>query len=218
MNNRLLVLAAIFLAASLGLAHASRAESTPIRRPLTDLPLVLGGWHGRVEPELPPRILEILRVDDYTVRSYFASDGRPLRLYVGYYATQRQGATIHSPLNCLPGAGWIPVELGRKTIDVRVAPDRRRAIEVNRVVIEKGLERQFVLYWYQSHDRVVASEYWGKIYTVVDAIRLNRTDAALVRVTAPVASRDPEALDAAERAAVAFVQTLFPELDRHLPS
>ena len=220
MTARALILASLFLATSLGLAQASKAEPTPIRQPLADLPIALGEWQGRVEPDFDPRILEILRVDDYASRSYIGTDGRWLGLYVGYYSTQRQGATVHSPLNCLPGAGWIPVQLGRRRIDVSAGMDgsEQRTIEVNRVVIEKGLDRQLVLYWYQSHGRVVASEYWGKIYTVVDAIRLNRTDAALVRVIAPVPSRDPEALDAADRAAVAFVQVLFPRLDKHLPS
>jgi EpsI family protein len=220
MTARSLVLVAMFLGTSLVLAHASKAEPTPMRQPLADLPIVLGDWKGRVEPDLDPRILEILRADDYATRSYFDASGRRLGLFVAYYSTQRQGATIHSPLNCLPGAGWVPVQLGRQTIDLPAGIDGagHRAIEVNRVVIEKGLDRQLVLYWYQSHGRVVASEYWGKIYTVIDAIRLNRTDAAIVRVTAPVPSREPQDLEPAERAAVAFVQTLFPRLDKHLPS
>ena len=108
-------------------------------------------------------------------------------LYVGYHDSQRQGDTIHSPLNCLPGAGWQPLEQGRITVSVRDHGTARPApIEVNRVVIGKGLDRQLVLYWYQSHRRVVASEYWGKVYTVLDAMRYNRTDAAMVRVITPV--------------------------------
>jgi EpsI family protein len=89
---------------------------------------------------------------------------------------------------------------------------------VNDFVIEKGLDRQVVLYWYQSHGRVVASEYWGKIYTVVDAVRLNRSDGALVRLVVPIASATPEAQAKAEASAVAFAQALFPQLGRYLPS
>jgi EpsI family protein len=87
-------------------------------------------------------------------------------------------------------------------------------IEVNRIVISKGLDQQLVLYWYQSHGRVVASEYWGKIYTVLDALRTNRTDAALVRVICPVGGA---AEAKAEREAVRFVQSFFPLLDDYLP-
>ena len=92
-------------------------------------------------------------------------------------------------------------------------------IEVNRVVIEKGLDRQVVLYWYQSHGRVVASEYWGKIYTVVDAIRLNRTDAALVRVIVRACDRTEEATrgraSGGRRVRAGAVSACFETICRH---
>jgi EpsI family protein len=138
-------------------------------------------------------------------------------LYVGFYGSQRQGDTIHSPLNCLPGAGWVPIEQERTLIPVRSTPaGPDRTIQVNRFVIQKGLDRQVVFYWYQSRDRVVASEYWGKVYTVLDAMRHNRTDAALVRVTVPIGV-DAGGRGQAMMAGVAFVQALFPHLSKHLP-
>jgi len=217
MTARALVLAGcmVFTAAYLGVA--ARAEPTPVRQRLSGLPLTIDRWHGRLEPDLTKEILAILGVDDYTIRSYAAPSAPTLSLYVGYHSSQRQGDTIHSPLNCLPGAGWIPVELGRVTLYVRRSDGQPRAINVNRVIIEKGLDRYLVLYWYQSHGRVVASEYWGKVYTVVDAIRYNRTDAALVRVMAPLDSDHPEAATRAEAEATSFVQAMFPLLGRYLP-
>ena len=89
-------------------------------------------------------------------------------------------------------------------------------VEINRYVVQKGLERQLVLYWYQSHGRVVASEYWGKFYLIRDAVRLNRTDGALVRVTAPINGDNGDA--SAERTAVGFVKALFPLLRDYLPA
>lgn len=220
MTARTFILAAVFVATSILLVQASKAEPTPIRQPLAELPLVIGPWKGRLQPEFDPKIVKVLGVDDYTTRSYVGAEGRPVGLYVGYHSSQREGDTIHSPLNCLPGAGWIPVQQGRTVLSVAPNPSAgdSRQIEVNRVVIEKGLDRQLVLYWYQSHSRVVASEYWGKVYTVVDAIRLNRTDAALLRVLTPISSRDPGAVQAAEDAAASFVRALFPLLGHHLPS
>lgn len=215
---RMVVLVACFLGTALYLSYTARAEPTPIRQPLSRLPLTIDEWSGRLEPEFTQNVLEVLRVDDYTVRSYRRPSG-VVGLYVGYHATQRQGASIHSPLNCLPGAGWIPLEQGRLRLTVNDRPGGpRRTIEVNRVIIAKGLDRQVVLYWYQSHRRVVASEYWGKIYGVYDAIRLNRTDAALVRVTAPVLEPGPEGAAAAEREGVAFIEDAFPLLEEYLPS
>jgi EpsI family protein len=217
-TRRLLLLAICFIATSLVLARAERQEIPPLRRPLSELPLTLGDWRGRVEPPFEPAIVQVLGVDDYTLRSYRPEAAGPrVGLYIGYHEEQRQGDTIHSPLNCLPGAGWIPIESRRMTLDVPEGAGGARRIEVNRVVIERGLDRNLVFYWYQSHGRVVASEYWGKVYTVVDAIRLNRTDAALVRVTVPFERDAAGAVTAAEGAATDFVRTIFPALNDHLP-
>jgi EpsI family protein len=132
---------------------------------------------------------------------------------VGYYESQRQGDTIHSPLNCLPGAGWQPMSRSIVSIPVAGQPP----VTANRILIQKGLERQVVLYWYQSQGRTIASEYWGKVYLVYDALRRNRSDAAMVRVVTPVLVS--ESTDApADARALAFVQTLAPALNRFLPS
>jgi EpsI family protein len=216
MIRRAMVAALCVVAASLYLAIALRAEPTPIRQPLSSLPLEFAGWRGTIQPDFSPDIESQLGVDEYIVRTY-EKDAAFVGLYLGFYASQRQGDTIHSPLNCLPGAGWVPVEQARTVLAVRSAPGGpQRTIEVNRFVIQKGLDRQMVLYWYQSRDRVVASEYWGKMYTVVDAIRHNRTDAALVRVTVPMGPDDADR-GRATAAGVGFVQGLFPLLSSHLP-
>ena len=163
------------------------------------------------------KILAVLGVDDYLNRVYTSPDRAQLGLYVGYYGSQRQGDSIHSPMNCLPGAGWEPLSKSFLTIPVSTA-EGAAAVDANRYVIQKGLNRQLVLYWYQSHGRTVASEYWSKLYLVRDAVRLNRTDAALVRVIVPI---DPNADDGemrAERQASDFVKSMFPLLPQDLPS
>jgi len=217
---RIVTIAASLLGGALYLAQFSRPERVPDREMLAGLPMVVDGWVGQREPDFNARIVAVLGVDDYVLRSYSHQASLPIGLYIGYHTSQRQGDTIHSPLNCLPGAGWQPLEQGRTTIAVHGAPagrDTTTPIEVNRVVIGKGLDRQLVLYWYQSHRRVVASEYWGKIYTVLDAVTYNRTDAALVRLVTPIADGDRAAQEAGRRA-TRFVQALFPFLGRHLPS
>ena len=150
---------------------------------------------------------------------------RSLGFYVGYYESQRQGDTMHSPMNCLPGSGWAPIKSGRATIpldrasDVTGAtrPGYPSAIEINRYVVQKSGESMLVLYWYQSHGRVVASEYWGKLYMVLDAMRMNRTDAALVRVVIPMAGPDSASEAQAEQLGSAFVRSMMPRLAQHLP-
>jgi len=214
---RLLVVTACLLGAMGYLARVSRAEVVPPREGLDRLSMQIGGWTGQREPDPTPEVLRVLSVDDFIVRTYYSKNEAPIGLYVGYHSSQRQGTAIHSPLNCLPGAGWQPLEVGRTTIPVQGIPGSAGAtpIEVNRVIIGKGLERHLVLYWYQSHRRIVASEYWGKVYSVLDAVRYNRTDAALVRVILPI----PNGMNASlvEERGKTFVQTLFPLLGRHLP-
>jgi EpsI family protein len=215
MLNRAIVLTVIFLA-TLGLvAQASKSEIVPIRSSFVTFPMEIDGWKGRQEAPFTEEILAILGVDDYLTRSYFSPQGA-IGLYVGYWGTQSQGDTIHSPLNCLPGAGWTPLSKGTLQLDVADPAGAPRQITINRYVISKGLDRQLVLYWYQSHGRVVASEYAGKFYLVKDAIELNRTDAAIIRVIVPLAPGDDDGSEA-ERKGAQFVKSLFPVLNTYLP-
>ena len=109
------------------------------------------------------------------------ADWSPVGIYIGYYASQRQGDTIHSPQNCLPGAGWHPVETGVGNLQAD-----GRTVTVNEFVIQKGLDRQVVFYWYQGRGRVVANEYANKAFLMLDAARLHRTNGGLVRLIAPI--------------------------------
>ena len=214
MKTRLVLLSLLLLATSAFIARASKPEIVPAREPLSGLPMQIGSWMGHDSPPMDPQIRDVLGVDDYIDRTYYSPELFPTGLYVGYYRSQREGDTIHSPLNCLPGAGWNPVTKGHITIPVE--GDGR--IEINRIVIQKGMDRQLVLYWYQSHGRVIASEYWGKIYTVLDALRTNRTDAAMVRIVCPIPGNRSQTEVSAERFATHFVQLLFPILQQILPS
>ena len=180
----------------------------PLSEPLAMFPEVLGGWQGQDLP-LEPRIIKGLRVDDHLNRVYEKASGEQLGIYVGYYKSQRSGVTIHSPKNCLPGVGWQPVKAGYAELS---QPGGRRVL-VNMYEIQKGLEQQIVLYWYESHGRITASEYRAKLFMVWDAIRLNRSDAALIRVTTPI-NQDP---NGARRRVLAFAQAALPEFDRLIP-
>jgi EpsI family protein len=199
------------------IARASKSEVVPPRESLASFPLTMGEWQGQRLPNFDEKITAVLGVDEYVNAAYYAPNQSGVGLYIGYYHSQREGDTMHSPLNCLPGAGWLPVKQERIVIPVKDSHGARD-IEVNNFVIEKGLDRQVVMYWYQSHGRVVASEYWGKIYLVTDAVRYARTDGALVRVVVPVRGSDAEAEAAARKTAVEFTKTLFSQLDRYLPS
>lgn len=214
--TRAAVLCLMLGATTVVLANARRSETPVARTTFASFPMTLNGWHATVDPPLEDDILKVLGVDDYLSRIYYKPDGDAVGLYMGYYGSQRQGDTIHSPLNCLPGAGWEPVSDGERTI--ANADGAGRDITVNRYIVRKGLDRQLVLYWYQSHGRVVANEYWSRAFLINDAIRLNRTDGSLVRVIAPIPVGADDDGAAAEQLAVEFVRVLFPQLPTYLPN
>jgi EpsI family protein len=213
-TSRTAALSFCLVVAAVGLASATKSEPVPVRVPLADLPFSLDQYRGVRGTDLTPEILAVLGVEEYVNRVYRATSGVPVGLYVGYYASQREGDTMHSPMNCLPGSGWVPVRTDRSRVPIANVPD---GIEINRVLVEKSGERMLVFYWYQSHGRVVASEYWSKIHMVLDAMRTNRTDAAMIRVVVPIPGNSPDVEAEVEQVAVSFVQSLFPLLERHLP-
>lgn len=205
---RLLLVACCTAAAGGYLRLAASTELVPIARELSALPLQLNDWRGRDEGRFDRETEAILQADAYLMRTY-TRGSIPVTLFVAYYASQRTGHTIHSPLNCLPGTGWEWVERRQRRIDV--APGQ--TIELNRNIARRSSQQDLVDYWYQSRGRTVASEYRNKLLLVRDALTVHRSDGALVRVTAPIAAGDPRS--AAEMDS--FIRTVYPSLTEHLP-
>ena len=221
--TRALVLSGCLLSSAAYLAGATKSEPIPLRVPIEEFPFKVASWNGTRAADLEPDVLAALGVDEYVNRVYRTRTGSTAGLYIGYYKSQRQGDTMHSPLNCLPGSGWTPLNNGRITVDLAAPSADTSArslpsspVEINRYVVQKGSDTLMVLYWYQSHGRVVASEYWGKFYLVLDALRINRTDGALVRIIVPTDTSD-NATHRAEEQGTTFVRDIFPLLTRHLP-
>jgi EpsI family protein len=208
MIARAMTVMALLILTGLYAGRTGAAEVAVDRDPLASLPRAIGEWRGHDAAPLADDIVSQLGVDDYVNRQYVRPDGGPIGLYVGYYGSQRQGDTIHSPQNCLPGAGWHPIAADRATVHAAGAP-----FPVNRYVIQKGLDRQVVFYWYQGRGRRIANEYLNKMMLMVDAARLNRTNGGLVRLIAPVSST-PEA---ASGELTSFTAALVPLLSTHLP-
>jgi EpsI family protein len=189
--------------AYLGEAHVDRKE-------LKDFPQSIGAWQ-RVGTDriLDDETLKVLRASDYLLRDFSKPEGQFANLYVGYYATQRSGATFHSPLNCLPGSGWTLSEPGKASIAL---PDGSSFV-ANKYIIQNGDHRSLMIYWYQGRGRNVASEYWGKVYTVFDSVRLRRSNGAMVRVTVAIGSSEANA----ERTAVEFATAAATVLPDFVP-
>jgi EpsI family protein len=191
------------------LYSAIRPESVPPAKPLEQMPASLGSWQLAQEGVVDQETRDLLKADDLLNR-YYTSGSRAANLFVAAFRSQRNGKAPHSPKNCLPGNGWTPETSDIISVDTGIIP-----IQVNRYVVAHGDERDLVLYWYQSRDRAVASEYEAKFWVVMDAMRLNRTDTALVRVIVPMADRNK---DAATQTAVDFVRSFYKTLREHLPA
>jgi len=206
------VMLAVLLCATTGMGYLSHGEATPPAKPLSEFPNRIGPYASLGDFPLDKETLDLLKVTDYLDRNYWApSMGKhAMGLYIGYFRTQRTGAAIHSPKNCLPGAGWNPL----KESIYQLPLDDGREVPINLYFLRKGLDEEVVLYWYQSHGRVIASEYWGKVYLVYDALRLNRTDAALVRISFPVENGDETS---ARDQALAFAKTITTNIDQVIP-
>jgi EpsI family protein len=185
-------------------------EARVERKELKDFPQSIGAWQKTGNDQiLDDETLKVLRASDYLLRDFRLADGRVANLYVGYYASQRTGATYHSPLNCLPGSGWTLSEPGKATIAL---PDGSSFV-ANKYVIQNGDYKSMMIYWYQGRGRNVASEYWGKVYTVFDSVRLRRSDGAMVRVTVPIGASEA----AAEQTAVEFASSASKVLPEYVP-
>lgn len=211
LDRRLLTLTVLLVSTAAYLAAAARPETLPPRQPLHALPGSISGFAGE---ELAPMNVDILRelgADDLLNRVYRSAGGAEIGLYIGYYASQRQGDAIHSPMNCMPGSGWQPLDTDHHTFTAG-----GDTLTVNRVRIGRGDRQQLVLYWYQGRGRVVASEYTSKLFTVWDSATRHRTDGALVRVLTPMGPADTPATATAR--AVEFARALYPTLAGFLPA
>jgi len=213
LNRPTLILTAALIGYG-GLYYALPSTERPLMvQPLVEIPRVIGSWVTLQESQVEPEVQKVLRADDTIIRTYGSSgQGAAVTLFVAMFKSQRNGQAPHSPKNCLPGSGWAPL---RSEITSIAIPGEGRNIDVNHYVVQRGQNLSIVYYWYQSHDRVVASEYAAKVWLVLDAVRYRRSDTSLVRITVPAMAGG---MEAAEKAAVAFIQDSFPSLRRVLPS
>ena len=206
------VIALIVLGSTAVLLQARNgSEIIPAHTPLGSFPHSFDDWRG-VDIPMAQDVLDVLGPGDFLLRNYgnqVSRDG--LSLFIAYFPSQRAGDTIHSPKNCLPGAGWAPVRADRITIDVL----GHQHFLANRYVIAKGQERQLVLYWYWAHDRAVASEYAAKFYLVTDSIRLRRSDGSLIRLSTSIGQNQD--IESAQKVLISFAGNVMSRIDTYIP-
>lgn len=218
----------VLLAQAVLFYTASHGDSRPLRQPLSSFPETLPGWQMISQNVVEKETLDVLKADDVVSRFYARVSqpglhagmlekrgligNAPQELFIAYFSTQQQGQSPHSPKNCLPGAGWQQTEAGEMSIPI---PGLEKPIRINKYIISKGQQTSVVLYWYQSHGRVVANEFAAKYYLVSDSMLYHRSDTAIIRVVAPVVGDNVEN---ALKNATEFVQAVFPAAYQFLPA
>ena len=180
---------------------AADRRTDSLAQPLDSIDRKIVGLTGTDNPQLADEVLAQLKPTSYLVRDY-RDRSLSLDLFIAYYAQQRAGESMHSPKHCLPGAGWEIWNYGNAEIPVDGRPT-----EINQYSIQRNGERQLVLYWYQSRERIIASEYLGKILLARDALMRNSTAGSIVRIIVP---DSPSALAQAK----AFAAALAPQVQR----
>ena len=201
----------LLLAAALN-HYFSKPDISLPRKSLAEFPKSLGEWTAFSDQQMNKQSMEILQVDDYFMRSYRNSKGEIIGLYIGYFKSQREGKGIHSPRQCLPGSGWVPVNTS--VHNMPVSSHNPEAVPVNKFIMGKGLDRQLFLFWYHGRGRIYASEYWNKIYLIWDGLTRKRTDGALVRVNNPVMGNVEDSLKTQSE----FIQLFLPLLEEYIPN
>lgn len=210
-SPRFLSVITLLAGTALLLFSRGNADLIPPSEPLSRIPGSIAGWTGRDVP-ISQDTLDVLGAGDFLSRIYDKEgQSTQIGLLIGYFPTQRTGVTIHSPKNCLPGAGWV----FDSSHYVNLTDARGKLNRVGEYIISNADKREFVIYWYQAHGRSVANEYMAKIYLVSDAMRLNRTDGGLVRVITSIGPGEDTA--EAKARAETFTAQLAPVLPRFIP-
>jgi EpsI family protein len=167
------------------------------RKNLGEFPAQLGEWRqSGADERFSTETESVLRADDYVMRNYAmtgANGGRRANLYIGYYLSQKTGATYHSPLNCLPGSGWTMSQ--PQKIDIK-SPGGK-TFQANAYIIESDKYKEVLIYWYQGRGRAVADEFHDKIFTIWDSLLRRRSDGSMVRVMTSVGDSQEKAINAA---------------------
>ena len=200
--------AALVLVGGIFATHSFRPkDAAGPQRPLREFPSAIGFSHSEDRP-YEIQVVQAIGADDYINRVYLGS-APPIELYIGYYKDQRSGDRIHSPKNCLPGSGWEPVHSSR----VQIGSVDGVPVLVNGYLVASGAKRDMVLYWYQAHGRIIASEYWAKFWLVADALNHRGTDGAMIRIWTTAADGE----GTAQARAVGFARRIYPQVADFLP-
>jgi EpsI family protein len=211
-KGRIFIVLLLFAATWYILHITSSVSPVPIKKHLSSFPEQIGDSRLTNSFQSSAGVVKLLGVDDYIDYNYASSSGIPVNFYVGFYSSVGVGGGYHSPKNCLPGGGWGLDTV--KTVQLQAGIEGKKTSTVTEMLIRNGDQYQVVLYWYQNRGRIIASEYWEKIYLIMDALLKSRRDGSFVRIMVPVKGSD---IEGAESQVQKFAEQAMVQLENFLP-
>jgi exosortase D (VPLPA-CTERM-specific) len=188
-------------------------QRVPAKKSFDQFPLQFAKWSAEGRQSMSKWAIDELDLNDYMIADYQSQKNDRVNTYVVYYERQTKGKSIHSPASCLPGSGWSFDQSG--TVRISGLSGNPGSMEVNRAVLQYGSSTQIAYYWFAQRGRILNNAYQLKIYNFWDALTMQRTDGALIRLITPV--YEAESLAAADIRLQNFVRDFVPVLEEYIP-
>jgi EpsI family protein len=210
-----LVVCSLFFLTYISINSIGSVKEIPIKKPLSEFPIKIGTWDRAIsnKPQLSSTAIEMIGADDYLCDNYAIKGGPSVNLYISYFKCLGKRGGYHSPKNCLPGSGWNITKVEQLQLKTSQLPVR--SVNVNLLTVQKGNQKQMVIYWYNQRGRIVASEYLGKIYLIADSILKRRRDASFIRIMA--LSEDRNSFETIKKLKD-FAEKVIVTLEEYLPA
>jgi len=173
--------------------------SVPLALALAHIP----GWEQTHRSFLNPRIVALLKLDDYLQAGYANGKGE-IALYVGYYRSARKVGAVHDPLVCFPGQGW---QLQDRTEGTLAAKSGERPVRYSTMIAHQDAEEQRVVYWFQAFDRAATNTFSQKLLLWRQRLAGKGDANAFVRVSCSMNGRAP---GECQKNIVAFIRRFYP--------
>ncbi|MCP5008182.1 MAG: EpsI family protein [Planctomycetes bacterium] len=172
------------------------------------LPLDFKEWSGR-EIEIGKRTLEILETNDVLMRNYRGKDSAPVQLCIVYASNNRK--VSHPPEVCYKGSGWSLEYKGPLLLST--GPGIKPGFPVIKLVIEKGIQKNLVFYWYKCNDDFTSNYYKQQINIVKSGIIDGKSTSGMIRISTQIEDNEEIASARIEN----FFMDLLPLIEEYLP-
>lgn len=211
----LVIAAVISLVVSVAFTFAPQRSAPDLpRESFSSFPRDFGTWNGSMQ-SLDADVEQVLGASDYVNATYIApGETGHVNIFSAWYQNQTEGSGIHSPEVCLPVGGWEIFSIDPYTVNMPNSP--YGTFEVNRAVIQKGLSKQLVYYWFEQRGKRMTNDYAAKISVIVDTLTIGRSDGAIVRYVTAIADGETEA--EADQRIQRLMEASLPRLPKYIPN